>query len=1138
MGKAMAIRVWIGWMIVAISLMAGSAAWAESIAVRAGVHSGYGRIVFKWSLPVRYNVQAENGVLTISLGEPAETSYNEVRRNLKKYIRSVTPSSDGQTVTVTMTGDYGVRSFYSGSFLVVDIIGEPAQQQPPEPQPQPAPKPAPAQAKPQVQQAQSAQMQASVVPQNGPTIRVRKGEKGTYTRIVFDWPRKIAYSVGDYQGKTIVDFAEPAKYNFAPAQRNLSGEVRGLRQNGKTVELSVTPGSRIKHFYVGSKVVVDVYRDNLARKPDAPAAMQVAQAPSVAPQPAIPQPVAPQPAPQPKAPSSQPAAPMVQKVSEPPKPKAAPVAKVEQPAPLPAPTQADTGDMKEPAGEEPKALAAAFSLRFDFGEPVAAAAFRRGGAVWLVFDKQTEQNLDALKQASNGTISKIEQINIPRATVLRMETPAGFNPRPKREGLAWVFDFGILPMLAMQEIDILPQPHSPAGARLFMPVQEGGLPVPVYDPVVGDNLVVVPVIPLGHGVNTVHNYPQFQVLASAQGVAYRPLGDDLRIRTLKSGIEMTSASSLKLSDTGKKAVAQAKLGGLRGVSRIFHFDKWAIGDMENYRTNRQDLEKAVAGLKGPRRDIARTKLAQYYLAHAMGPEALGVLNVLAKDDPKRMKDPEFRAMHGVANFVMGRFDEAGEDFADEGITSKDEGAYWKAATDAAKGDFGTSALDMKRLGGVIRNYPPRLKFSLGLLMTEAALETGDVRQAEAYLEVLETENLNQRQGDAVKYLRGKTKEISGDTDGAVLTYEEVEKGNHRPSRAKAALAKAELLFKNERINEKELIEALEKLRFAWRGDDFEFNLLRRLGDVYVKTGNYRDGLRTLRQAATYFREHPDAEQVTQNMIRIFEELYLAGKADELPPVTAIALYDEFRELTPAGEKGDEMIRKLADRLAAVDLLREAAELMENQVQFRLFGAKKAQVGTRLAVVYLAAKNPKRAIRALKKSAYSGLTAEELIQRRHLEARAMIDMGEADKALKMLEDADDETVEADLLRSEVYWNAGDWRNSAATLKRLALANGARRNKPLDEKQASLILKLAVSYTLGGNERGVARIRTDYGGAMEETTLRDAFRLIASRENAGMLDPRTITQLVKPAENFTTFMTQYNERLKAGQLSAIN
>ncbi|NVK17421.1 MAG: hypothetical protein HWE30_01855 [Methylocystaceae bacterium] len=1124
-------RAIIGLVIFLISVLAVQSAWAERIAVRAGAHPGYGRMVFKWSLPVRYTAEIENGVLNVTFGEPAETSYNEVRTNLSKFIRSVSPSNGGRNLAIQLTeGDYGVRSFYTGSYLVIDIVGEPA---PATSKPAPAPQPQASAPAPQpVQAAAPAQTQASVVPQSGPTIRVRKGEKGTHTRIVFDWPKKVDYKIGDYEQKTIVNFAEPAKYNFAAARRGLTGQVRGMRQNGSAVELTVTPGSRIKHFYVGNKVVVDVYRDRLAQKPAAPAETQVAQAAPAETQVAqatpAPQPTAPTPAPAPKpAPVAQPAP---AQADEPPKPKAAPVAKVSEPEPL--------AEVAEATGPNAAGLASAFSLRFEFGEPVAAAAFRRSGSVWLVFDKQTEQDVQALAQKAGGAITNIEQLNIPRATVLRLEVADDFNPRPKREGLAWIFDFGKLPMIATQEINVEAQPFSPAGARLFMPVQEAGLAVPFQDPIIGDNLVVVPVIPLGHGVNTPRNYPQFDLLASAQGAAYVPKSDDLRVRTLQSGIEMTAASSLKLSDTGKKAVASAKIGGLRGITRIFDFDKWKIGDMDSYRHDRQEMEKAPAGLKGPRRDIARLNLARFYASHGMGPEALGVLDVMAAADPTKRDDPEFNALHGVANFLMARLDEAVKDFDHPDLAEKDEGAFWQAALQGAQGDLNGAAADLKRLAGVVRPYPPRLKFPLAMILAESALSIGDVRQAESYLEVLEAEGLTNRQADAVKFLRGRTKEISGDPDGAVVVYEEVENGNHRPSRARASLAKAELLLKHERINDKEMIEALEKLRFAWRGDDFEFNLLRSLGDMYVKTGNYRDGLRTLRQAATYFRQHPEAEAVTQEMIRIFEELYLASKADELPPVTAIALYDEFRELTPAGDKGDEMIRKLADRLAAVDLLREAAELLENQVQFRLSGQQKAQVGVRLAVVYLAAKKPKRAIRALKKSAQPNMPEEQIITRRHLEARAMIDMGQADKALMMLDEKEDETVAADMLRSEVYWNASDWRNASGVIRRLASAKGARRNKPLNEEQARLILNLAVAYTLGGNERGVGRVRADYGNAMEETALRDAFRLIASRENAGMLDPRTINQLIKPAENFSSFMTEYQERLKAGELSAIN
>ena len=44
---------------------------------------------------------------------------------------------------------------------------------------------------------------------------------------------------------------------------------------------------------------------------------------------------------------------------------------------------------------------------------------------------------------------------------------------------------------------------------------------------------------------------------------------------------------------------------------------------------------------------------------------------------------------------------------------------------------------------------------------------------------------------------------------------------------------------------KEAIEEFEKLRYAWRGDDFEFDVLNRLGDLYIDVTDFRNGLLAL-----------------------------------------------------------------------------------------------------------------------------------------------------------------------------------------------------------------------------------------------------------------------------------------------------
>ena len=60
-------------------------------------------------------------------------------------------------------------------------------------------------------------------------------------------------------------------------------------------------------------------------------------------------------------------------------------------------------------------------------------------------------------------------------------------------------------------------------------------------------------------------------------------------------------------------------------------------------------------------------------------------------------------------------------------------------------------------------------------------------------------------------------------DQAVAAWEAVEKGNHRPSIAEATVLRANLLLGQKKIPPKDAIVELEKLRYAWRGGEFELD---------------------------------------------------------------------------------------------------------------------------------------------------------------------------------------------------------------------------------------------------------------------------------------------------------------------------
>ena len=1154
----------VAWLIVA------DPAASEPVDVRAGLHEAYGRIVFNWGAPVFHQAGVSGNTVVVRFGRPIEADYRAALRTLGKYLSGAQPGDDGQSVTFALRSKVDLRSFSMGRAVVVDFLDAASATAAASPEAPPAPSPAPA------VRSVAPPSGGAAPPSGGPVVPVRAGEHEGYSRIVFDWPRRVGYKVEQAGTAATVTFDRPARIGLGALRgrpAKFIGDVKARASDGGVaVTLSISETSRLRDFRSGQKVVVDVLAPGPAAAPpptpkttaQPPAAKTTAQPPAAKPQtpvasapaasrpapapaPRSPTPTAATPSPAPAVTKSSPA-PAVTKpppapaVTKPP-PKTSEVAAAPptplvpgKPRPLTPPAAGEgTG---APAAPPPTTAAPidAVTLRFDWQEPVAAAVFRRAGSLWVIFDQEAPVDVAALKTASGNVVRSIESVPTERATVLRFDTVAGVNPGLRRDGLAWMLDFRRQPLNPPTPIEAEAQPNTPAGARIFLPVPEPGRAVVVRDTGVGDNLVVVPIIPLGHGIERRREYPELQILPSAQGVVVRPRIDDLRVRPLRQGIELTSGGGLQISSVTPQAEAAASLGVMRPLTRVLDLEEWRDGKLSEFVPNKQQLQLAVATAKEADREAKRLDLARYYFSLGLAAETNAVLRVAGEGRPDIEGEPEFRAMRGASNYLMGRFGEAATDLSHESLNGNDEADFWRAALKASAGNLVGAARDLKRTGSVIRPYPKALKMPLGLLVAKAAIATGDIKQAAHQLEVLSIEESTPSQASQLVYVEGRLAELSGNFDEAVAKWEEVEDGPHRPSRAQAAVARSELLLKLRKISRAEAIEELEQLRFAWRGDDFEFRLLRRLGDLYLAEGDYRSGLRTLRQAATYFRKHKEAPQVTQQMANAFSKLYLEGASNDIPPVAAIALYDEFKVLTPSGEKGDEMIRKLADRLVSVDLLDRGAELLEAQVEFRLKGVEKARVGAQLALIHILDQKPQKAEEVLNATQGSGLPDALAAQRRHLMARTLSEMGREPEALVLLEG--DESREADLLRVEFNWEKQDWSGAAQALRRIVRSVMEETDEPLDDDKARYVLNLAIALTLSGNERAVDRLRRDYAEAMSGTSFQDAFLLIASPGAQGLADYRTIANKVGVAEKFQGFMAAYRERLRAENLSKLN
>jgi tetratricopeptide (TPR) repeat protein len=1121
---------------------------AEPVKVRTATHDGYGRIVFNWPTPVPFKINKAGDQLVVSFSTPIEPSLAGVVRNLSKYLSSAAAGADGRSVAFTMKEDFDVYGFDMGAAVVVDITDA-------------------IQAKKVPNSEKEAVIKtptkvAAKAPSSGPRIKVRSGVHNDYTRIVFDWPNKVPYQLNQTVGLATIVFSSPARLDIGSLQRRLPKLISSINAestaSGALARIVIPKTSRIRHFLAGPKVVVDVMNpiDESLPQKVAKAAAEVPRTkgrkPDVKTDPKLAK----------KITAEAPAAVQLKPVEQAP----SATAQTGKPTALTPPSRAKKSDLANSkqgslsevaevkivdggsggggGGGTVKtstvdSVADAISIRFDWDEPVAAAIFRRYSYLWIVFDKNININLAALKSAAGNIFRSIEQVPNDKATLLRIVTVSGVNPTIKRDGLAWVLEFRQQPIVPAMSIEVTPQPNSPIGARLFLQVTEPGEVILLTDPAIGDSLIVVPVIPLGHGIAKQYDYPQARILPSSQGVVVQPRADDLRVRTLRQGISMTSSSGLKISvvpEAQSVEKEEDKIPAFRALSRLFDLKKWNKANLDTFEEKKQKHQMVAATATSRDKEAARMDLARFYFANGFGPEALGVLKIVADERPEISDSLEFHGLRGAINVLMGRYDDARLELEHESLNGNDEARFWRATLQAYEGDLFGAASNLRRAAVVIRPYPPALHIQLGTLVAEAAVELGDIRRANQYLKKVIDLGPNPQEMSQIQYVEGRVLELSADFDGAVRKWEEVQEGSHRPSRAKAAVARTELLLERELIDVFGAILELEKLRFAWRGDRFEFDLLRRLGALYISVGDYRNGLRTMRQAATHFRDYEDAAEVTQKMIDFFAGLYLEDKADSMSPITAIALYDEFKELTPPGEKGAEMVRRLADRLVDVDLLDRAAGLLQDQLEFRLNGVEKSRVGARLALVHIFGHKFEDSTRVLDESSVDNIPEELADQRRHLRSRSLMGQERVEEALALLKE--DKSMDADLLRMEMHWNDHNWVQVSQTLNRILRTYEAKANQPLDELQAQTVLNLGIAMTLSGNERGIDRLRLDYGEAMDDSRFRDAFRLIASPDTLGLISYTSIAGKVTDVKNFQTFMSAYQERLKARKLSEIN
>jgi hypothetical protein len=1144
-------RWWMGLLATLFLVVALATNAAAQTSPRAAEHEGFGRMVFDWSGPVKFSAETVNSQLIVRFDKPISGDPKVVLKPLARYLKGVTLSPDRKMVTFPLAVPVQVKSFQTGTHSVVVDLSEvknPTSSSAPPPPPEqvippaeaPAIPPAEAGAKPKDITAKAPEPAKPPPPPTQPQgpatdLMVRGGEHTGFNRLVFDWPKPVGYSVDEAGATVSINFDRLANVNVTSLKGALPPDVGYLESkgNGKgtSIILSLPSGMRVRHFTNGPRVAVDLVRP--AGAPPPPRANGAA-APPLAPAPGTEeQPPALKPLEQQGIPPAEAAAPA--KANGNGKPSAA--------APPATPTPAQGEPPARPGDEiRPVATGKSVSLGFAFDKPTGAAVFRRAGWLWAIFDLKAEMDTKLLKRTGGDVVLHVEQVQGFKGTAVRMITRQGFNPSVRKEGQLWVLDISEQPIAPKAGLDVATQMDFQERGRVVIRTTDGSQPMILRDPEVGDTIQVVTLPAIGAGVRIGREYPGAELLPSAQGIAMIPRGDTVRLDTNRESVEISQPGGLYLSPMlaaeakgGGKVAGDGNMGADVMSTGPLDISKWLRGGNDKFVDDHRKLISRLAHVRPDEKNAQRMEIARHYLANGFGAEALGELRVMAAVDPLIIDTPHYRAVRGASSFLMGRDADAIVDLSTPALKGDARVQLFLAAASARSlPDPNKHALVLRLAPDDIKGWPRSLRIGIGEIAAKTVAKAGDSKGAARIVDAMMGPGLSRRDVGKLAYLSGMAAQTGKQWDTAISRYRDAEASESRPDRAYAARDRVELMLKLNRMTPVEAIRDLEKLRFAWRGEDFEFQLLKRLGQLQIAAGRYGEGLRSMHSLVANYPDHPEIGSVQEEMSDTFNRLFLVGDADKLAPVVAIGLYDEFQELTPSGTKGDEMIRRLADRLAGVDLLERAGELLRHQVEFRLSGMDKVRIGTRLAFLNLSDRKPGLALEALEASEAPEIPVDLAARRRYIRVQALSDLGRSAEALALI--INDQNEEANRLRGDINWKLKRWPEAAAALESTIVKPIG--NRPLDPASARRLLDTATAMTLAKDERGLTRLRRAYGPLMKQTEWREAFDLLTSEPERGIIDYRRLGDKIKQVQEFQTFMGEWQKRVKAQGLSSIN
>lgn len=1072
--------------LLSVSLLSVSVAMAQEKAqFFATQEDGFGRLVVSFpdldTMPA-YSMRMGNGVLTLEFDEPISVVLPDVAAIMPEYLSVARLDPTGKGLRIGLRTTLNFNQTEAGTKLFIDLLPPNWQGSPPALPPDVIAEMSEKARRVALRDDQI--RKAQVVAEQNPKATVRIGRNPTFMRLQFDWtiPTGGEFKLEADHGE--IDFEWPVDIDLRDLLSDLPPEILSVKNDvtldGSAIDMAFGKGVVPRFYATGpSQYVLDIDIKGTGL-PEFTAASLAAEMP----------------------------------VAE------ASIGGA-------APEVAGSGvDLKAVDAEKivpfVTTLGSTVRVVFPFVQETPSAIFRRGDSVWLVFDTDSAIQLPEDLEKLSAISTEFVVTSIDDSQVVRIDLSQDRLATIGSEGQAWVLSLGDVMMAPTEPMALNRRRDMRGDFEMTANIVRPGRVHVFQDPLVGDTLDVVTAYPPARGITRSLDYVDFTALQSVHGLVIRPKSDTLEVTlenalaviTTDDGLEVSSTDTLR-QDLASSVPTQRE--------NFIDLDPLLQNDPALLGKQRDELEAAAAGSDGRARDAARLDLANFFIANGLSYEALGVLRVVGEGMRDEKMLNKVHMSQAVANIAGGRPKDALALLNGSNFDQDIDAMFWRAIARAQTGDFPGARADATQAYSIADSYPSWAREMFLLAGARAAIEEHYGDQARQILGDVAFAALDEDQVAEFTLLTGRVAEEAEQFDTALDTYGQVIASEVRPSRAEAVYRTLGILDKQKRLDVVRGAQTLAAEALLWRGDALEAKMQGMLANLYFRTGEYRQGFESVMAAVASDPDSRDVQALSDDAQKTFNDLFLNGVADSIAPVEALSIYYDFRQLTPPGSRGDEMIRNLARRLVRVDLLPQAADLLQYQLDNRLRGVARTEVASDLAVIYLAEHKPADAMRVLNDTRLPDLPANLARQRRLLEARALLDGGRDQLALDMVRDLTGQDVE--LMRIDAHWQAKRYAQAGQLIEGLYGATPA--GVPMSKAARMGILQAGVGYVLTNDASGLARLRAKYSDAMVSSPEWPMFDYVTGPIETNSTEFNQVASQIAAVSGLETFLSAYRE-----------